>query len=360
MLKVIRNFSVSYLQVMDETGKADASLMPGLSNEGIQKMYEHMVFGRMFDETLLKLQREGRIGTYGSCRGQEAAQVGSAFALQPTDWFFPMYRDTCSMALRGMPLENLVLYWAGDSRGMSMPAGQNNFPFAIPVSTQIPHAVGAAMAAKILGDKIAAMVFTGDGGTSKADFYEAMNFAGVFGAPVVIVCENNQYAISLPRERQTAAETIAQKSIACGFEGLQVDGNDVFAVYKACKEALDKARAGGGPAFIECVTYRIGDHTTADDASRYRKKEEISEWIKKDPIERLRRFMESGKLWSPYYEKRIKFSFESLISGAVKKAESMPQQQVDDIFRNMYQEMSGNLQEQMDGLKNFLKTQAAK
>ncbi|MBI2232573.1 MAG: pyruvate dehydrogenase (acetyl-transferring) E1 component subunit alpha [Candidatus Aenigmarchaeota archaeon] len=354
MLKVVKNFSVSYMQVLDENGKIDAKLMPQLSNEDIQKMYEAMVLGRMFDETMLKLQREGRIGTYAPAIGQEATQTGFAYAMQPSDWFFPMYRDVSSYIFRGMPLENLVLYWSGDGRGMHIPEGQNNFPVAIPVSTQIAHAVGAAMAAKILGHKIATLVCTGDGGTSKADFHEALNFAGVFRAPVVAIVQNNQYAISMRREKQTAAETIAQKAIAYGFEGIQVDGNDVFAVYRAAKDALEKARAGSGPTLIECVTYRIADHTTADDAARYRTQEEIGEWMKKDPIERLRKYMESRALWSQYYEKRVRFKFEEQINDAIKKAENMPKAEIDDIFKHMYQEMTENLKEQLEELKSFL------
>lgn len=357
MLKILKNFSVSYMQVLDENGKIDGKLMPELSNEDIQKMYESMVLGRMFDETMLKLQREGRIGTYAPAIGQEATQAGCAFALEKTDWFFPMYRDVSSFIMRGMPLENLVLYWSGDHRGMRIPEGQNNFPPAIPVSTQLPHAVGAAMAAGILGHKIAVIVFTGDGGTSKADFHEALNFAGVFKAPVVIVCENNQYAISVPRSRQTAAETIAQKAIAYGFEGIQVDGNDVFAVYKVAKEALDKARSGKGPSLIECVTYRIADHTTADDSAKYRKQEEVDAWKKKDPIDRLRKYMESRALWNQYYEKRVRMQAEEKISEAVKKAESTPPPEVEEIFQHMYAEMNENLREQMEELKGSLKGQ---
>lgn len=354
MLKEIRNFSVKYLQILDVSGKIDEKLMPQLSNEDIQKMYEAMVLGRMFDETMLKLQREGRIGTYAPAVGQEATQTGFAYAMQPDDWFFPMYRDVSSYILRGMPLENLVLYWSGDGRGMHIPEGQNNFSLAIPVSTQIAHAVGVAMAAKIKGDKIATVVCTGDGGTSKADFHEALNFAGVFKAPVVFICQNNQYAISVPREKQTAAETIAQKAIAYGFEGIQVDGNDVFAVYKATKDALDKAHSGRGSTLIECVTYRIADHTTADDSAKYRTEDEVNEWRKKDPIERLRKYMESRALWNQYYEKRLHLKFEEQINAAIKKVESMPKQEIDDIFKYMYQEMTDNLKEQLAELKDFV------
>lgn len=360
MLKTVGNFPVSYLQILDEKGKIDTKLMPQLSNEDIQKMYEAMLLGRIFDETMLKLQREGRIGTYAPAIGQEATQVGCAFPLQQSDWFFPMYRDVASFIMRGMPLENLVLYWSGDSRGMKIPEGQNNFSPAIPVSTQIPHAVGAAMASKIMGHRTAVLVCTGDGGTSKADFHEAMNFAGVFRAPVVVICENNQYAISVPRENQTAAETIAQKAVAYGFEGVQVDGNDVFGVYKAAKDALEKARSGKGPTLIECVTYRIADHTTADDSSRYRTEQEVNEWKKKDPIERLRKYMESRLLWNKNYEKRIRFAAEERINEAIKKAEGMPKPQAKDIFSYMYQEMTESLRGQLEELNGLLENRAAK
>ena len=219
------------------------------------------------------MQREGRIGTYASIWGQEAAQVGSALALTDGDWIFPSFRESGVLVARGYPLWMLYRYWTGDERGMSAPEGLNVFPMSVPVGTQIPHATGAAWAMKLKGHKNVAAVYFGDGGSSKGDFHEGLNFAGVFKVPCVFLCQNNQWAISVPRSSQTAAKTIAQKGFAYGMEGLQVDGNDVVAVYKATKEAAEKARSGGGPTLIECFTYRLDDHTTADDSSRYRSDE---------------------------------------------------------------------------------------
>src|SRR3989344_288316 len=274
MEKILARFDVPYLQILNEKGETDRKLMPKLSKDAITKMYEAMVLTRTADEVMLKLQREGRMGTYASSRGQEASQVGSTFALRAEDWLFPLYRDIGSMLVKGMPMSLIMRYFRGDERGMCIPKGVNMFPLILTVAGQCPHAVGAAMAAKIRNDKIAVMCSFGEGASSKGDFYEAANFAGVFRSPVVFICENNQYAISVPLSGQTAAETIAQKAIAFGFSGVQVDGNDIFAVYKASLEAVERARSGKGPTLIECFTYRMGDHPTAADASRYRSREE--------------------------------------------------------------------------------------
>src|SRR5204863_369792 len=280
--KTVQSFSVEWLQILDENGNCDEALRPSLSNDEIKKLYEWMLLARIFDEKAFKLQREGRLGTYASILGQEAAQVGSALALRPDDWMFPAFREPGASIVRGLPMRMVLQYWAGDERGSLIPEELNDFPITIPVGTQIPIAVGAAWAAKLKGDKIAVMAYMGDGATSKGDFHEGLNFAGVFAVPVVFVCQNNQWAISVPLKRQTAAKTLAQKAIAYGFSGIQVDGNDPFAVYKATHEALDQARDGQGPTLIECVTYRLGDHTTADDASRYRSRDEVEQWRKKD------------------------------------------------------------------------------
>ena len=271
--KVIESFHVKRLDILDERGDVDESLMPPLSEKEITRMYELLVLSRTYDHYALSLQREGRLGTFPSILGQEASQIGSAFAVEKTDWVFPSFREMGVYITLGYPMHMLFQYWIGDERGFRIPDELNIFPLCVPVGTQIPHAVGAAMAAKYRGDKIAVITYFGDGGTSEGDFHEGFNIAGVFKLPVVFICQNNQWAISVPREKQTASKTLAQKAFAYGFEGIQVDGNDVFAVYKATKEALEKAKKGNGPSFIECFTYRMSDHTTADDASRYRPKE---------------------------------------------------------------------------------------
>ncbi|MBI2085401.1 MAG: thiamine pyrophosphate-dependent dehydrogenase E1 component subunit alpha [Candidatus Aenigmarchaeota archaeon] len=276
MEKEIAKFSVNYLQILDENGHCGESFSD-LTKDQIKEIYEFMVLSRIFDVKAISLQREGLLGTYPSIRGLEAAQVASAYALGKSDWMIPAFRENASMIVRGLPMEMILQYWGGDERGQKIPVEQNDLPFAIPVGTQPLHAAGIAMASKIMNDGIVSLVYFGDGATSEGDVNEAMNFAGVFKLPLVLVCVNNQWAISVPRKKQTAAQTIAQKAIAFGFNGIQVDGNDVFAVYKAVKDALEKARSGGGPTLIELFTYRIGDHTTADDAGKYREKTEVEE-----------------------------------------------------------------------------------
>jgi pyruvate dehydrogenase E1 component alpha subunit len=347
--KLIETFSVEWLQVLDEEGNCDEGLRPSLDDEQVRKIYEWMVLTRTFDEKAFKLQREGRLGTYASALGQEAAQVGSACALRPTDWMFPAFREPGACLVRGLPMRMIYQYWAGDERGSQIPEGQNDFPICIPVATQIPIATGVAMAAKYKGDAVAVMAFMGDGATSKGDFHEGLNFAGAFAAPVVFVCQNNQWAISVPLKRQTAARTLAQKAVAYGFPGVQVDGNDVFAVYRAALEALERARAGKGPTFLECLTYRLGDHTTADDAARYRSREEVERWRRKDPVDRLRKYMEKNALWDDSSEQALRATAKDKVESAVHELESLPAPDPLDMFRFTYQNLPADLGEQMAG-----------
>jgi pyruvate dehydrogenase E1 component alpha subunit len=346
--KLIETFSVEWLQILDEDGNCDEELLPPLSYEQVKKLFEWMILARTFDQKAFNLQREGRLGTYASILGQEAAQIGSAFALRPTDWMFPAFREPGASFVRGLPMHIILQYWAGDERGSQIPEGLNDFPISIPVATQIPIAVGVALAAKSNGDPVAVMAFMGDGATSKGDFHEGLNFAGVFSAPVVFVCQNNQWAISVPLRRQTAAKTLAQKAFAYGLPGIQVDGNDVFAVYRAATEALTRAREGKGPSLIECVTYRIGDHTTADDASRYRDRDEVERWKQKDPIERLRKYMEKGGLWSKSYDQAVRLESKEKVEQAVHEQESFPPPDPRDIFRFTFQDLTAELKEQME------------
>jgi len=349
---IAKDFRIEWLQILDEHGNCDQSLRPSLTDQQIKKLYEELVFTRTFDEKAFKLQREGRLGTYASIHGQEAAQVASAFALEPGDWMFPSFREPGASFVRGLPPRMILQYWAGDERGSNIPEGQNDFPITIPVGTQIPIGAGAAWGAKLRGDKIAVLVYLGDGATSKGDFHEGLNLAGVFSLPVVFFCQNNQWAISVPLTRQTAAQTLAQKAIAYGFPGIQVDGNDAFAVYKATHEALARARAGGGPTFIEAVTYRIGDHTTADDASRYRSKETVEQWKKKDPIDRLIRYMISQGLWDEAYGQQTTANARARVEAAVEELQAIAPPQPKDMFRFIFQEMTEELREQMETLLN--------
>ena len=348
--RVLKEFKVDYLQILDENGNCDEALMPKLSSEYLRKIYNMLILVRIFDQKAFNMQRQGRIGTYIQFKGQEASQVGSAFALEDNDFVFPMYRNSGLLIARMHPIVQVLQYWGGDERGLRSPEYVNNFPIAIPVGTQVPHAVGAAWAAKLRGTKQVSAVYFGDGATSKGDFHEGMNFAGVYQIPVVFICENNQYAISIPRRKQTNAETIAQKAIAYGFEGIQVDGNDVFAVYKATKEAVEKARAGNGPTLIECFTYRISDHSTSDDASRYRTKEEIELWAKKDPIERVEKYLRKKNLIDDAYKETLLRQAQEMIEKAVSEYEKLPAPDPKDIFKYVFEEMTPQQKEEMEEL----------
>lgn len=336
------------LQFLDPQGQlVSRNGLPILSDKQLKEIYELMVLSRTFDDIALKLQREGRILTYASLLGQEAAQVTSAYILNNDDWFVTTYRDHAVWFTRGfkMGLPNLLMdklyqYWAGDERGMKFTESNSlkALPPAIPIASQIPHAVGLAWTELMKGTKNVAIVYFGDGATSKGDFHAGMNFAGVFKIPCLFFCQNNQWAISVPRSRQTASETIAQKAEAYGFEGVLVDGNDVFAVYKATQDALEKARAGKGPTLIEAYTYRLENHTTADDWKRYRSEEEFEAWKKKDPIVRLRKYMEKEKIWSEKEEKELQERAKAQVNEAVKKFESVPPPEKEEMFRYVYAE----------------------
>ena len=347
-VKTIKDFKVDYLQVLDKDGNCHEN--PKLSSTQIKDMYKYMVLSRIFDDRALKLQRQGRIGTYPSILGQEAAQVGSAYALDKNTWIFPSFREHASMIVRGAPMGKMYLYYAGDERGNLISKDTNCFMTSVPVATHLLHAVGYAWSKKLQKKTVPVAAYFGDGATSEGDFHEALNFAGVFKLPVIFICQNNQYAISVPRSKQSASLTLAQKAIAYGFNGIQVDGNDVFAVYKATKEALTNAKKGI-PTLIECFTYRISDHTTADDASRYRSKKEVDEWKKKDPIQRLKKYMLSKKIWTEKDEAKLIKLAEDLVSKSVHMFETVKQQEPDDIFRFMFKEMPWNLKEQLNSLK---------
>jgi len=332
--ELLASFAVKRLSVLDEQGNVDEALMPTLSEAEIRRMYEAMVLARTFDERALALQREGRLGTYPPILGQEAAQVGSALALTPADWVFPSFRETGVHLTLGYPVFQLFQYWAGDERGQIVPDRLNIFPVCVSVGTHIPHSVGAAMAARYQGDPVVAVAYFGDGATSKLDFHEGFNMAGVFGLPVVFICQNNQWAISVPLKRQSAAVSLAQKAISYGFDGIQVDGNDVFAVYRATAEALNKARSGGGPTFIECLTYRMADHTTADDAGRYRSQDEVAAWKARDPILRIERYMAKQELWNEEYGKEVKERSTKEIDEAVQTMEAVPPPAAAEMFEH--------------------------
>lgn len=345
----IATFNVPRLSILDENGNVDAALMPDLAGADIRRLYETMVLMRSFDQQAVNLQREGRLGTYPPHLGQEAAQVGSAFALEPTDWVFPSFREMGVHLTLGYPADLLLRYWGGDEEGQCPPQHLNIFPICVSVSTQIPHAVGAAMAARYRGDPVAMVAYFGDGATSKGDFHEGLNLAGVFRLPNVFICQNNQWAISIPLKGQTAAASLAQKAIAYGFPGIQVDGNDVFAVYRATHEALVRARSGSGPTLIECLTFRMADHTTADDAGRYRQPEEVAAWRGRDPLRRLELFMAARGMWDEDYDLKTKAASEEKVAAAARAMEAAPPPQRDAMFRHTVASLSLRQSAQLEG-----------
>jgi len=349
--KTIQKFQVDYLQILDEHGTCDEKLKPKeLTPPTIKKLYRLMVLARMFDEKMLSLQRQGRLFTFAQSKGQEAADIGSTWVLGKDDWMVPYFRNWPAYITRGYPMHMLLQYNAGDERGMQLPKGTNCFPVCIPVATQVPHAVGFAWAAKLKKEKTVVLCYLGDGATSEGACHEAMNFAGVFKVPVIFVCENNQWAISVPRSHQTASETIAQKAIAYGIDGIQVDGNDLFAMTKATKDAISNAKKGT-PTLIEAYTYRLGDHTTSDDAKKYRSDKELESWKKKDPITRVRLYLEKKKLWDKQQEGQLYKDVQKEVEDAVKLFEAQSKPDPNDIFDYMYAEHAPEFDEQRQVLK---------
>lgn len=343
------------LQILDDEGRVRKDLEPAFSPDELKKIYGWMVMTRTADAKALKLQRQGRLGTYASSLGHEACQVGTAFFLRPEDWVFPYFRDLGLYISLGYPLALYYHYWMGHEAGLRTPDGLNLFSFAIPVASQILHAVGAGIAANYRKIPLAVVTTFGDGATSEGDFHEGLNYAGVFKTPTVFVCYNNQWAISTPRKRQTAAETIAQKALAYGFSGVVVDGNDVLAVLSAVREALERARAGQGPTLIEAVTYRMGHHTTSDDATKYRDENEVKEWEKKDPLRRFQIYLKGKGLWDDAFEKELQEKTAESVEKAVADAESRPAATPEDVFAHTYATMTPQLTEQLSELEAFLK-----
>ncbi len=349
-----KSFKIQTLQVLDEKGNLLQKTPPALSDNELKRLYELLILTRAFDEKAIILQRQGRLGTYASIRGQEAVSVAAGFALQKDDWLFPAFRDYGAYFARNFSIAQLLLYWSGDERGGQIPDDQRIFTVAVPVGTQIPHAVGAAWAARLRQESHATLVFFGDGATSEGDFHEGLNIAGVNQLPVVFLCQNNQWAISVPRSRQTASKTIAQKAIAYGFPGIQVDGNDILGVYEATRNALSRARKGNGPTLIEAVTYRLGDHTTADDAVIYRDEKEVKLWTRRDPIIRFERYLASRGLWTLKNQKQVLKDAKNQVESAIVEMEAMPPQDPDSIFTYTLNSLPWNLEEQLRDFKEYL------
>ncbi|QDX40089.1 pyruvate dehydrogenase (acetyl-transferring) E1 component subunit alpha [Salarchaeum sp. JOR-1] len=340
-------------RILDEDGAVvDGASVPDLSDEAFVEMYRTMKLARHFDQRAVSLQRQGRMGTYPPLSGQEGAQVGSAMALDDDDWLVPSYREHAATLVHGVPLKQTLLLWMGNEHGNDVPEDANVFTTAVPIASQIPHATGLAWASKLKDESGKGFLcYFGDGATSEGDFHEGLNFAGVFDTPNVFFCNNNQWAISVPRDRQTASETIAQKATAYGFDGVQIDGMDPLAVYATTEAALEKAKNPGEgerrPTLVEAVQYRFGAHTTADDPSVYREEAEVEKWRAKDPIPRLETFLrDTGRLDDESVE-RIEGEVEERVADAIEAAESTPRPDPREMFENVYEEMTPRLERQL-------------
>jgi pyruvate dehydrogenase E1 component alpha subunit len=333
---------------MDQILTPDGELLadPPLDTARIRALYEQMLFARQYDHKSVSLQKQGRLATYSPFEGQEAAQIGSAAALEPNDWMVATYRDAAAMWAHGYPMETLFLGRTGDERGGRPPEDVPILPPSITVGGHMIHAVGLAWAAKLQGEPRIAITYFGDGATSEGDFHEAMNFAAVYGTPTVFLCQNNGYAISLPIERQTRSESIAIKAQAYGMPGVLVDGNDLLAVYAATKEAADTARSGGGPTLIEALTYRIGPHTTNDDPGRYRTTEEEALARARDPLARVRIYLEGHGAWGPADEQATVAAASIAVDEAIAAAEAVPPPDPHHVFGAMFARPTRQLEEQ--------------
>ncbi len=355
MKHVLENVEKQFetFQILNEEGKVvNKEAMPDLSDEELKELMRRMVYTRILDQRSIALNRQGRLGFYAPTAGQEASQLGSQFALEKGDFILPGYRDVPQLIWHGLPLYQAFLFSRGHFHGNQFPEGVRALSPQIIIGAQYVQAPGVGLGLKLRGKKNVAITYTGDGGTSQGDFYEGINVAGAYQAPVIFVVQNNFFAISVPVEKQTAAKTLAQKAVAAGIEGYQVDGMDVLAVYAATKHARDKAIEGGGPTLIETLTYRYGPHTMAgDDPTRYRTDDLDSEWEKKDPIVRFRKYLESKKLWSEEEENEVIEQAKADIGEAIKEADKYPKQKVTDFIENMYEELPYNLQEQMEEYK---------
>lgn len=343
------------LQILDAKGKVvQPDLEPKLDKETLLKMYKTMALGRVADIKALQYQRQGRMLTYPPNKGQEATQVGAMAALEPQDWLSPAFRELNAMLYRGVKLEQIYLYWYGNEWGNHFEEDVRVLPVNVIIGSQINHGAGLAYASKVLKKNEVTIATIGDGGTSHGEFYEGLNFAASLNAPLVVVIQNNQWAISTPRSKATKAETLAQKAVAFGIPGIQVDGNDILAMYVATKEAVDYARAGNGPVLIEAVTYRLGAHTTSDDPTIYRKDEEVKEWELKDPLIRFKKYLLDKGYWTEEEDQKLDEENNAYVGETFKKVEQTGEEDLIDIFKYTYKEMTPQLTEQYEYIKNFL------
>ncbi|MFI4937233.1 MAG: pyruvate dehydrogenase (acetyl-transferring) E1 component subunit alpha [Candidatus Berkiellales bacterium] len=350
--QIVAEFRIPYFRYLNPQGELEQPVPSFAKNkDDLIALYRMMIQTRLFDTKAITLQRTGKLGTYPSMLGQEAVSVGIGAAMDKEDIFCPYYRDCGTQFWRGVKMEEILLYWGGDERGSDFADNAQDLPICIPVASQTLHAAGIAFAVKYKKQNKVVVTTLGDGGTSRGDFYESMNIAGVWELPLVFIINNNQWAISLPRRQQTSAQTLAQKAIAAGLEGWQIDGNDVIAVKDAVDQAIKKARAGKGATVIEALTYRRGDHTTADDASRYRSQEELIEYEKLDPIDRLKHYVMANHFWDASQEKTLHQEIMQKVDVAVKNFENSASPAPESMFDYLYETLPEVYESQRLALK---------
>jgi 2-oxoisovalerate dehydrogenase E1 component alpha subunit len=353
--EVAAQFEVRYTRLLDPDGRARGPLPEPFSDaQALTSLYDEMLALRVFDAKAVALQRTGRLGTYPSCLGQEATAVALGRTMARDDVLLGTYRETGTMLARGVRMSEIFLYWSGDERGSAYAgpdAPKEDFPICVPIATHAPHAVGVAYAMKLKREPRVAVCVLGDGATSKGDFYEALNGAGVWELPLVFLVVNNEWAISVPRHAQTRAQTLAQKAIAAGIPGEQVDGNDVIAVHSVMQRVLAKARDGGGPHVVEALTYRLHDHTTADDATRYRTEEDLEQARRLDPLARLKSYLLRERLWSEAQETAAREACNARVEAAVAEFLAVPPRSPASMFEHLFAELPAALHEQRDAVR---------
>jgi pyruvate dehydrogenase E1 component alpha subunit len=350
MPATVASFKIDYYQFLSPDGRLITEDVPDLARDfdELIKMYRLMVATRVFDKKAIALQRTGRLGTYASCLGHEAAHVAVGSAMREEDCFAPMYREYGAQFCRGVKMSEVLLYWGGDERGNDFTGPKHDFAWCVPIATQCLHAAGAALAYQLRGEPRVAVSIVGDGGSSKGDFLESINVASAFNLPLVLVIVNNQWAISVPRSKQNSAKTLAQKGIAGGLPSIQVDGNDLIASRWAMENAIARAREGKGATVVELITYRLSDHTTADDATRYRDKEEVESALKLEPVGRLRSYLEDQGAWDEEKELQLLADAARQVEDAVAEYQSVSKLSIESMFDYMYGDMPADLAAQRD------------
>jgi len=348
MPATIASFKIDFYQFLSPDGRLISDDVPPLATDWdeLQSLYRLMVTTRIFDKKAIALQRTGKIGTYASCLGHEAAHISMGSAMRPEDCYAPSYREYGTQFCRGVKMSEVLAYWGGDERGSDFSGPKHDFAWCVPIATQCMHAAGAALAFKLRGEKRVAVSQVGDGGSSKGDFLEAINAASAFQLPLVLVIINNQWAISVPRSKQNSAKTLAQKGIAGGLPSIQVDGNDIIACRWVMENAIEQAREGGGPTVIEMITYRLTDHTTADDARRYRSEEEVENAWQMEPLKRLRTYLKDQGIWNDKKELELLEQAGKEVAAAVEEYLAIGEPDIESMFDYLFENMPAELEAQ--------------